>query len=347
MKMNELMADEIEPSPVAGDKIGDRLHLLHLLYQMMLIRRFEERCAEEYTKTNIRGFLHLYIGEEAVAVGVMQELQPQDIILATYREHGHALARGIAPGPIMAEMFGKQEGCSRGRGGSMHLFDTSKNFFGGNAIVAGHLPLAVGMAFAAKKQKKNAIVVCFFGEGAVAEGEFHEAMNLAALLAVPVLFVCENNQYAMGTALRYTHAMPQLEMKGAAYNITSAATDGMDVLAVQEATRVAIHTIRLTGMPYFLVCNTYRFRAHSMFDAELYRDKNEVEQWKQHDPITGLLSILTNKHQVTEQETADIEKRVDKEVNDAVTFAAAGTWEPVEHLTQFVCRTSQTTSLTP
>ena len=308
---------------------------LHLLHQMLRIRRFEEKSAEMYTKTKIRGFLHLYIGEEAVAVGVTQALKDDDYVLATYREHGHALVRGVDPGSVMAEMYGKQEGCSRGRGGSMHLFE-GKKIYGGNAIVGGHLAMAVGMALASKKQKKNNIACCFFGEGAAAEGEFHEAMNLAALWQVPVLFVCENNYYAMGTALRYTHAVKELEKKGPAYGIDTLAVDGMDVLAVEKAAKEAVEKVRKSGKPFFLVCNTYRFRAHSMFDAELYRDKSEVEAWKKRDPIPQLIDHLTAEKLITEKDVQELEKKVETEVQKAVDFAEAGTWEPVEQLTRFV-----------
>jgi pyruvate dehydrogenase E1 component alpha subunit len=313
----------------------DKSKGMYLLYQMLLIRRFEEKCAELYAKAKIRGFLHLYIGEEAVAVGVVAALKPEDGVWATYREHGHALARGVDAGAVMAEMYGKQEGCSRGRGGSMHLFDAHK-ILGGNAIVAGHLSMAVGMALAFKKQKKDTIACCFFGEGAAAEGEFHEAMNLAALWEVPVLLVCENNYYAMGTALRYSHSVGELEKKGPVYGIETGVADGMDVLAVERAAREAVEKIRTNSKPFFLVCNTYRFRAHSMFDAELYRDKNEVEQWKKRDPIPRLRDFLLGEKQVAEQDVWDLEKRVEAEVQKAVDFAEAGTWEPVEQLTKFV-----------
>lgn len=314
----------------------EKNHGLHLLYQMMLIRRFEEKSAELYTKEKIRGFLHLYVGEEAVAVGVINTLSADDNILCTYREHGHALSRGIDAGMIMAEMYGKQEGCSRGRGGSMHLFDAKTKFYGGNAIVAGHLAMAVGMALASKKQKKNNITVCFFGEGAAAEGEFHEAMNLAALWSVPVLFVCENNLYAMGTAIRYSHAVTEIEKKGPAYGIETVVVDGMDVLAVEKAAREAVEKIHVTGKPFFLVCNTYRFRAHSMFDAELYRDKTEVEEWKKRDPITALQKHLLNGKLIDEVDVKTLEQRIETEVQKAVDFAEAGSWEPVEQLTKFV-----------
>ncbi|MDB9755411.1 pyruvate dehydrogenase (acetyl-transferring) E1 component subunit alpha [Winogradskyella sp.] len=308
----------------------------HLLYQMQLIRRFEEKSAEQYTKAKIRGFLHLYIGEEAVAVGVIQALTDEDSILSTYREHGHALARGLSAESVMAEMYGKKEGCSMGRGGSMHLFDASKRFYGGNAIVSGHLPLAVGMALALKKQNKKNITYCFFGEGAAAEGEFHESMNLAALWNVPVLFVCENNLYAMGTALKYTHSILELEKKGMAYGIDSVAVDGMNLMAVINAANKAVTKIKKTGKPYFLVCNTYRFRAHSMFDAELYRDKSEVEEWKKRDPIAIFKKYLLQEKLTTEQEIAIIEARIESEVQRAVDFAESGTLESIEDLTKFV-----------
>lgn len=307
-----------------------------LLYQMQLIRRFEEKSAEQYTKAKIRGFLHLYIGEEAVAVGVIRALTDDDNILSTYREHGHALTRGLSPESVMAEMYGKQEGFSMGRGGSMHLFDASKRFYGGNAIVAGHLPMAVGMALASKKQNKKNITCCFFGEGAAAEGEFHESMNLAVLWNVPVLFVCENNLYAMGTALKYSHSMQELEKKGMAYGIDSVAVDGMDLNAVINAANKAVSRIKETGKPYFLVCNTYRFRAHSMFDAELYREKSEVEEWKKRDPIAIFKKHLLEEKLTTEHDIEAIEARVESEVQRAVDFAEAGTWEPLEDLTKFV-----------
>lgn len=314
----------------------EKAHCIELLYQMMRIRRFEEKSAEMYTKMKIRGFLHLYIGEEAVTAGIMPLLRPEDNVVCTYREHGQALLRGIDAGVIMAEMYGKAEGCCRGRGGSMHLFDKSKKFFGGNAIVAGHLPMSVGLALADKKQKKDQITCCFFGDGAVAEGEFHEAMNLAALWQVPVLFVCENNRYAMGTALKYSHAMQELEKKGASYGITSMKVDGMDVLAVEQAARIAIDTINQTGKPYFLVCNTYRFRAHSMFDAELYREKSEVEEWKKKDPINTLKDKMIAEGTINAEDIKQLEDKIEAEIQKAVDFAENGKLEPVNELTRFV-----------
>lgn len=318
------------------DPIIDKQNGLELLRQMILIRRFEEKSAELYTKEKIRGFLHLYNGEEAVAVGVLKTLTEDDNILCTYREHGHAIARGVDLGSIMAEMYGKIEGCSMGRGGSMHLFDASKKFYGGNAIVGGHLPLAVGMALASKKQQQNNITCCFFGEGAIAEGEFHEAMNLAALWEVPVLFLCENNGYGMGTALRYSHSVQELEKKGEAYNVESAAVNGMNVIEVLKAAEKATEYIRTTGKPYFLVCNTYRFRAHSMFDAELYREKTEVQNWKKRDPIIGLSEILLKSQLISQDDIHKIEQEVKVDIQKAVDFAEEGTFEPIEDLTKHV-----------
>jgi pyruvate dehydrogenase E1 component alpha subunit len=316
-----------------------REHQIDLLREMLRIRRFEEKCAELYTQQKIRGFLHLYIGEEAVGVGVMQALRPEDAIVSTYREHGHALARGISAGSIMAEMFGKQEGCSRGRGGSMHLFDSKARFYGGNAIVGGGLPIAVGLALADKLQANKApdqlpVTCCFFGDGAVAEGEFHECMNLAALWKLPVLFVCENNRYAMGTRLDFSHSMTDLSKKASAYSVPATAADGMDVLAVEGAANSATAHVRSGAGPFFLECRTYRFRAHSMYDPELYRDKAEVEEWKTRDPIPALIRHIGE--QGAPVDLATLEGQVEREVSDAIAYAEAGTWEPVEDLLRFV-----------
>jgi pyruvate dehydrogenase E1 component alpha subunit len=299
-----------------------------LLREMLRIRRFEEKCAELYSAGKIRGFLHLYIGEEAVAVGAMQALGPEDAIVATYREHGHALARGIGAGPLMAEMFGKQEGCSGGRGGSMHVFDAARRFYGGNAIVAGGLPVAVGLALADRHLDRQRVTACFFGDGAVAEGEFHESMNLAALWKLPVLFLCENNLYAMGTRIERALAQLDLPTRARTYGMAAESVDGMDVLAVEEAARTAVAHIRAAKGPYFLEARTYRFRAHSMFDAELYRDKPEVEEWKKRDPI----GVLRQAGGIADSEFQAIDTEVLREIADAVAFAEAGTWEPVARL---------------
>ena len=314
----------------------DREHALHLLNQMLRIRRLEEKCAELYQATKIRGFLHLYIGEEAVAVGAMQALKPEDAIVATYREHGHALARGVSVNAIMAEMYGKVEGCSRGRGGSMHLFDAATRFYGGNAIVGGALPLAVGLALADKIAGREQITACFFGEGAVAEGEFHESLNLAALWKLPVLFCCENNLYAMGTALSRSESETDICLKAAAFEIPAWPVDGMDVLAVEDATHRAATAVRAGGGPHFLEYRTYRFRAHSMYDPELYREKQEVEEWKKRDPIGNLVQRLKEQNLWQEENWARMEEEVAREVAKSIEFAEAGSWEPVEELTRFV-----------
>lgn len=309
---------------------------LKLLTDMVRIRRFEEACAQRYGEGKIRGFLHLYIGEEAVAVGTIHALKPEDAIVATYREHGHALARGISANAIMAEMYGKYTGCSRGRGGSMHLFDAATRFYGGNAIVGGGLPLAVGLALAQKIQLNQTLTVCFFGEGAVAEGAFHESLNLAALWQLPVVFFCENNLYAMGTALARSESQTDLCAKAAAYNVPTLSADGMDVVAVHEAARAACEAVRQNGGPYFVEFQTYRFRAHSMFDAELYRDKAEVEEWKKRGPIHNLTNRMKAEGTLSEDEFLAIDAAAEREVEAAMTFAQESPWESVETLTRDV-----------
>jgi len=314
----------------------DRDHVLALLKAMIRIRRFEDKCAELYTQEKIRGFLHLYDGEEAIAVGVMQALEPTDRVVATYREHGHALARGVAMGPALAEMYGKANGCSGGRGGSMHLFDAGTNFYGGNAIVGGGLPLAGGLALGDLMQGEPRVTVCFFGEGAVAEGEFHEALNLAQLWKLPVLFVCENNGYAMGSALARTESETDIHRKAEAYGIVSEIVDGMDVVAVEAAARRAVASMKATPRPHFLECRTYRFRAHSMFDAQLYRDKSEVEEWRRKGPIERFQAWLTANGLIHDEDIAAIETAVAAEIAAAVTFAEAGAFEPVATLARHV-----------
>ncbi|SHK18311.1 pyruvate dehydrogenase E1 component beta subunit/2-oxoisovalerate dehydrogenase E1 component [Shimia gijangensis] len=314
----------------------DHDHVYQLLKNMIRIRRFEEKCAELYTQEKIRGFLHLYDGEEAIAAGIIPLLEAKDRVVATYREHGHALMRGVPMTTVMAEMYGKSEGCSGGRGGSMHLFDSETNFCGGNAIVGGGLPLAAGLALADRMRGENTATACFFGEGAVAEGEFHEAMNLASLWHLPVLFVCENNGYAMGTALDRSESETDISRKASAYQIESRVVDGMDVVAVEVAARQALNQIRDTGKPVFLECRTYRFRAHSMFDAQLYRKKAEVEDWRQKGPILRFQSWLLENGLIRESEISEMETDADAEIDKAVAFAEAGTWEPVSTLTRDV-----------
>jgi pyruvate dehydrogenase E1 component alpha subunit len=314
----------------------DRDHVLVLLRQMLLIRRFEEKAAEVYMQGKIRGFLHLYIGEEAVAVGAMQALRPEDAIVATYREHGQALARGTPAARLMAEMYGKASGCSRGRGGSMHFFDVSRRFYGGHAIVGGGLPIAVGLALADKLRSLDRVTACFFGDGAVGEGEFHESMNLAALWKLPVLFLCENNLYAMGTALERHQAQTDIGRKAGAYDVAFATVDGMDVLAVERAMRHAADFVRAGAGPFLLEARTYRFRAHSMADPELYRSRAEVEEWKRRDPIALFVERIRGEGLLAESDLASLEASVAAEVDEAVALAEGGPWEAVEDLTRDV-----------
>jgi pyruvate dehydrogenase E1 component alpha subunit len=315
------------------------------LEQMLFVRRFEEKCAELYGLGKIRGFLHLYIGEEAVAVGAIPLLTAEDAIVSTYREHGHALIRGISPEAVMAEMFGKTNGCSRGRGGSMHLFDASRRFYGGNAIVAGGLPLAVGMALADKLQRRSRVTMCLFGDGAVAEGEFHESLNLAALWKLPVIFLCENNLYAMGTHIDRHQSTVDLTAKAASYGMPAVRVDGMDLLAMRAAAQQAIAQVRAGSGPCFLEAQTYRFRAHSMYDAELYRSKDEVAKWKERDPIDGFLRHLRLQPGWRDETVAALEAGIVHKIEAAIAAADAGSWEPGEQLERDVYANSQGTPL--
>lgn len=317
---------------------------------MLRIRSFEEKCAELYSAMEIRGFVHLYVGEEAVAVGVMNALSPEDAVVATYREHGHALVRGMDMGAMMAEMLGRAAGVSRGRGGSMHLFDARTRFYGGNAIVGGGLPLAVGLALADRMQGRGSVTCCIFGEGAVAEGEFHESLNLAAVWKLPVLFVCENNLYAMGTALDRSESVTDIHAKAASYGIHAEVADGMDVLETEDVANRLVARVRDQGLPAFVEFRTYRFRAHSMFDAELYRDRAEVDRWKTRGPVKTLVERAAEAGLFDEGDVAALEKEVQAEVDSAVAFARDAEPEPVSELTRFVHaeeRLNQTLAVIP
>jgi pyruvate dehydrogenase E1 component alpha subunit len=319
-----------------------REHALKLLAEMLRIRCFEDRCAQLYSEGKIRGFLHLYNGEEGVAVGVMQSLLPQDSIIGTYREHGHALARGVSMPKLMAELFGKVDGCCRGRGGSMHIFDVGKRFYGGNAIVGGCLPLALGFGLAAKLQNSDAIAVCFFGEGAVAEGEFHESLNLASLWNLPVMFVCENNYYAMGTALARSHAQSDFAAKLAAYRVGMQSVDGMDVLEVERRARELIEYVRASRTPVFMEARTYRLRAHSMYDPQLYRSKEEVKEWEERGPLITLTRKLKRAGLMTEADFLELKGVAEAQVDEAVAYADLAALEPVEELERFIYAQSGT-----
>jgi pyruvate dehydrogenase E1 component alpha subunit len=311
-------------------------HGRSLLHEMLRIRRFEEKAAELYSLGKIRGFLHLYIGEEAVAVGTMQALTPEDNIVATYRDHGHALARGLEMGPLMAEMFGKATGCSRGRGGSMHFFDAGRRFYGGYAIVGGGLPIAVGLALADKFQGRGRVTACYFGDGAVVEGEFHESMNLAALWKLPVLFLYENNLYAMGTAIERSQAQLDMQLRARGYGVPSDVVDGMDVVAVEEAARRAAAAVLAGEGPFLLELKTYRYRAHSMADPDLYRSKQEIEEWRQQDPVALFTERLRGESLLDDAALGELESAVAAEREQAIAFADESPTEPIEDLTKDV-----------
>jgi len=322
-------AKTVAPSTRLDPELARRL-----LTQMELIRRFEEKAAEMYALGKIGGFLHLYIGQEAVAVGAMSTLGPDDYAISSYREHGHCLAKGSDPGRAMAELFGRKDGLSKGKGGSMHLFDRSVNFLGGHGIVGAHLPIGVGAAFAIKYQGGDQVALCFFGDGAVPEGEFHESMNLAALWKLPVIFICENNRYAMGTAIHRALARTEIWRFAEHYGMHAEPVDGMDVLAVRDAVGRAVERARRDKSPALIEAQTYRFRGHSMRDpaGAVYRTKDEVEREKQRDPIALLSDRCLREGILTEADLRVIEKSVGETVDEAVSFAEASPPPPPEWL---------------
>lgn len=306
--------------PVEAGLTAEQLH--SFLYQMLFMRRFEEKCGEMYTRGKIRGFLHLYTGQEACAVGSFATLAEQDKIVTHYRDHGHALARGLDPKRIMAELFGRADGLSAGRGGSMHLYDASKGFLGGYAIVTAHLPLAVGLGMAANMKKDNSIAFCVFGDGSVGEGEFHEALNLAALWKTPVVFFCENNLYGMGVPFADSLST-DISALAAAYNMPAVKIDGMDVLDVYRETNKAVDHCRSGNGPYFIEAMTYRYRGHSMADPELYRLKDEVEDARKRDCIVRLRTRMQELGLIDESAFAALQEQVDREMDEVVAFADA------------------------
>jgi pyruvate dehydrogenase E1 component alpha subunit len=299
----------------------DKETLVNLLYQMILIRRFEEKCAESYSLGKIGGFCHLYIGQEAVAVGALSALRPDDYVLTSYRDHGHAIAKGMSPDEIMAELYGKAGGCSSGKGGSMHLFDSSVNFLGGHAIVGGQIPLGTGIAFATKYKGGDQVTLCFFGEAAVNQGAFHESLNLAQLWKLPCIYICENNQYGMGTSLERAMSLQDVSQKACAYEVASEFVDGMDVLAVREAVSRAVERGRNEYLPTLLEVRTYRFMGHSMSDPGNYRTRAEIEKYQERDPIKLFTASLQEKNLIDEAGIKEIEDRVRAEVERSVKFA--------------------------
>jgi pyruvate dehydrogenase E1 component alpha subunit len=301
---------------------SSKTELLNLYQQMYLIREFEERSGEMYTRGLIRGFLHLYSGEEAIAVGAISTLEDRDSVVTHYRDHGHALARGMDPKVAMAELFGKATGSSKGKGGSMHLFQASRNFYGGHAIVGGHLPLAAGLAMAAQYKDTGGVALCFMGDGSMNEGEFHETLNLASVWKLPMIFFLENNLYGMGTAVDRVHAKGgDFDMAGAPYGIDCTVVDGMDVLAVREATTAAVENARSGAGPAYIEAKTFRFHGHSLSDPVKYRSREEEQEWRKRDPLSVLSDQLLKQDLTTEQELLEIRKSQDEVVREAVKFA--------------------------
>jgi pyruvate dehydrogenase E1 component alpha subunit len=298
----------------------DKQTYLDLYYQMVLIRHTEEKAAELYQQGKVGGFLHLYIGQEAVSTGLIAARQPQDRVITAYRDHGVAINCGIPVNQVVAELMGKATGISKGRGGSMHMADVSKNFWGGHAIVGAHLPLASGLALGDKYANRDGVTICMFGEGATNIGFFHEALNLSKVWNLPVLWVCENNHYGMGTAIERASAVSEVQQKAEGYGIPHACEDGMDVMAVYKAAKKAIEKVRSGDGPFLLEFMTYRFRGHSMGDPERYRDKEEVQEWEEHDPIGVYRKYLTTNKKVTAKALDEVEARAEADVEKAVEF---------------------------
>jgi pyruvate dehydrogenase E1 component alpha subunit len=306
----------------AAEKLNeDRDTLIQLLHQMLLIRRFEEKCAESYSLGKIGGFCHLYIGQEAVAVGAISALRRDDYVITSYRDHGQALAKGMSGDAIMAELYGKATGCSKGKGGSMHLFDRDVNFLGGHGIVGGQIPLATGVAFAAKYQETDRVVICFFGEAAVNQGAFHESLNMAQLWKLPVIYLCENNMYGMGTAVRRAMSQHDVAAKSGAYELASEFVDGMDVIAMRQATQRAVERARADSLPTLLEARTYRYMGHSMSDPGKYRTRVEIEKYQERDPIKLYRARLEANGLITEDDVAGMEAEIREQVEHAAQFA--------------------------
>lgn len=307
--------------PQAKELTEDRETLLKIFHQMLLVRRFEEKCAESYSLGKIGGFCHLYIGQEAVGVGAISALRDDDYVLTSYREHGQAIAKGISPEAVMAELYGKAGGCSKGKGGSMHLFDKRVNFLGGHAIVGGQIPLATGVAFAAKYKETDQVALCFFGEAAVNQGAFHESVNMAQLWKLPCIYICENNQYGMGTSSARSMSLQNVAEKARGYEMESESVDGMDVLAMRQATLRAVKRAREQYLPTLIEARTYRYMGHSMSDPGKYRTRAEIEKYQERDPIKTFTATLKESGILTDKNIADIEAQVKEEVERAVRFA--------------------------
>src|SRR5712672_2231232 len=311
--------NQARPSPVTIEE--DRETLMKIFHQMLLIRRFEEKCAESYSLGKIGGFCHLYIGQEAVGVGAISALRDDDYVITSYREHGQAIAKGISPEAVMAELYGKAGGCSHGKGGSMHLFDKNVNFLGGHGIVGGQIPLGTGIAFASKYKETDQVTLCFFGEAAVNQGAFHESLNMAQLWKLPCIYICENNMYGMGTSLQRAMSSQNVASKARAYELASESVDGMDVLKMREATQRAIKRAREESLPTLIEALTYRYMGHSMSDPGKYRTRAEIEKYQERDPIKVFTKTLKDNGFLSDSDIAEIEAQVKDEVEKAVHFA--------------------------
>src|SRR6266852_6367120 len=305
----------------SGELQEGRQTLVDLLRQMLLIRRFEEKSAESYSLGKIGGFCHLYIGQEAVGVGAISAVRRDDYVITSYREHGQALAKGISADAVMAELFGKSGGCSRGKGGSMHLFDKSVGFLGGHAIVGGQIPLATGVAFASKYKGTDQVTLCFFGEAAVNQGAFHESLNLAQLWKLPCIYICENNKYGMGTSLERAMSSHNVADKAAAYELASEFVDGMDVIAMRRATQRAVERARKESLPTLLEARTYRYMGHSMSDPGNYRTRAEIEKYQERDPIKLFTAALKEQKIITDRDISEVEGEVKEQIEQALRFA--------------------------
>ena len=308
---------------------------LYLLYQMLLIRRFEERASQAYQQQKIGGFCHLYIGQEAVVVGALAAARDDDYIITAYRDHAHAIARGTSLNACMAELFGKTSGCSHGLGGSMHYFDRSKHMYGGHAIVGGHLPLATGLAFASKYRGEDRCTLCFFGDGAINQGAFHEALNLAGLWKLPIVFVCENNLFGMGTHVARAASVKEVATRAKGYDMPSMIVNGMEVRHVRDVIRTALDAMRRKPHPFFIETRTYRYRGHSMSDPATYRTKEELEKYKQEDPITDFKAILLSEGKLDEARFHELDSQAKQLSAEAVRFAEENPEPPLEDLFKY------------
>jgi pyruvate dehydrogenase E1 component alpha subunit len=331
---NQLAREHAETKERQKDRLKglSKETLIELYRQMLLIRRFEEKAAEAYVAGKIGGFCHLYIGQEAVAVGSISTIRKEDYVIASYREHGHAIAKGMAANGVMAELFGKVTGCSKGKGGSMHMFDSELGFLGGHGIVGGQIPLATGTAFAAKYKGTDQVTLCYFGEAAVNQGAFHESLNMAQLWKLPVIYICENNQYGMGTSLARAMSLADVSQKACAYEMASEFVDGMDVLAVREATQRAVERARKDYSPTLLEIRTYRFMGHSMSDPGNYRTRAEIEKYQERDPIKLFSATLKEEGVIDEKGLEEIDQRCREEAEAAVKFADESPYPPSEDL---------------